>query len=522
MTLTKSLEVRASAPPSTAALGSFKDVGASARLGAPALVALSATTVAIAYHVALLVHVYQNAHFSGDDVITFCQIADKGFIQFVLTPLNEHFVPLHRLVAYLAHAGAPMSYGFALLVLTSFHVLGVVYLHGTLRVLERTLLPSEPARASSLLCTSPWSWVLLGLYAGHVYLSPLYGWWTAGLHRLPFIACALLGTYHYFRYRERDRPSDCLLCVLGLFAGLGFFVKAVLVPSYLLGLELCLWLATGRPPRKKHLLLLGACLAAFGALMLVWRAMQPAQMSELNLDPKVQRDFFAATAIILRDGAVGSIFSGGLFGLSVQAPSERVLASLMWGVLFVSTVFRRPSNLLVWGVLLLVLAPNVLLVSLSKHRTGEFGALAALLNQRYYFEMYFPVVLFLAVAGYRARWPKQGRAASSLTAAVAVLALSLVALNAWGSSRHFVNNAQAKRFIERLQADAARVAQRTGHPIRIVEGGVPAYIVAWPPEYAKASVVLPAMGIDVTLASAQDAAYQVLPTGELTAVTQTQ
>jgi hypothetical protein len=238
-------------------------------------------------------------------------------------------------------------------------------------------------------------------------------------------------------------------------------------------------------------------------------------MSELNLDPKVQRDFFAATAIILRDGAIGSIFSGGLFGLSVQAPWERVLATVSWATLFGYTVLRRPSNLLVWAVLLLVLSPNVLLISLSKLRTGDFGALAALVNQRYYFELYFPVVLFLAVAGYRASGPRQGLPMRASSAAAATLALSLVALNAYASSRHFVNNAQAKHYIERVRADAERVTRLTGSPIPIVEGGVPAYIVALPPAYARASAVLPALGIAVTIATTPEGAYRVLPTGAL-------
>jgi hypothetical protein len=202
------------------------------------VLAVAAAVVALWYHAALLRHVRSNAHFSGDDIITFGSMRALRLPEFLLTPINEHFVPLHRLVAYLANTVAPTNFDVALFILTAFHVLGVVYLHGSLRLLERLLLHEREA-GSRTLCVTQSSWLLLGLYASHVYLSPLYGWWTAGLHRLPFIAFALMGAFYYLRARDRGGWQGLALVAACLLASLGFFVKGVLVPFYLVGLEVC-------------------------------------------------------------------------------------------------------------------------------------------------------------------------------------------------------------------------------------------------------------------------------------------
>ncbi|HEY6557298.1 MAG TPA: hypothetical protein VI072_08490 [Polyangiaceae bacterium] len=529
--------------------------------------AAAAVVVALWYHAALLRHVRSNAHFSGDDIITFCSMRELRLSEFLLTPINEHFVPLHRLVAYLANTLAPTNFEIALFILTAFHGVGVVYLHGSLRLLERLLLHEDEAKAleSRALCVTQSSWLLLGLYASHVYLSPLYGWWTAGLHRLPFIAFALMSAFYYLRARDRGGWQGLALAAACMLASLGFFVKGVLVPFYLAGLELCLWLATRTAPRRKNVLFLLGSAGMGACFLLLWRHFQPEKVVELNLDLKVQADFLAANALIVRDGAVGSVFTGDLFDLANQRPAERWLASALWLGAILYTVAKRPSNALVWLVLCVLLLPNVLLVSLSKFRTGDFGVLAALVNQRYYFELYFPVVLCVAVAtlrlprsrtstsarnsipGRRTSGTKKvprpdwcvhrvcgalapsgapqtrnapvGRGTSAprswLTATAASMLLVLVASNAYSSSRQLIDNAQSKRFIERLQTDAARAGAEVGFPIPIVESRVPPHVVAWPPKWSKASVVLPALGVDVVVAREGAPAYQLLSTGEL-------
>jgi hypothetical protein len=276
-----------------------------------------------------------------------------------------------------------------------------------------------------------------------------------------------------------------------------------------------LWLVTRTAPRRKNVLFLLGSAGLGVCFLLLWRQLQPAKVVELNLDLTVQMDFLAANALIVRDGAFGSVFTGNLFDLADQRPAERVLASLLWLGVIVYTVARRPKSALVWLVLCVVLLPNVLLVSLSKFRTGNFGVIAALVNQRYYFELYFPVVLLIAVASLSLPRSRASTPRSWLTATAASMLLILVANNAYSSSRQLIDNAQSKRFIERLQTDAARAGAEVGFPIPIVESRVPPHVVAWPPEWSAASVVLPALGVDVVVAGAGMPAYQLLGTGEL-------
>jgi hypothetical protein len=168
---------------------------------------------------------------------------------------------------------------------------------------------------------------------------------------------------------------------------------------------------------------------------------------------------------------------------------------------------------------------NVLMVSLSGHRTGKFGLSIPLLSDRYYWELLFVLVLFSAVAFQQAgpskssQWLGQGRRRGWLLALAVSGATGAVAVRSYQSLkadtvRTFADYGRARRFVHHVQHDSD-VILRTNHSIRLVEGQVPAYIVMHPPEVCRHSAVLRALGIPVTVSGPGPGVYRLLPSGEL-------
>lgn len=478
--------------------------------------------VVVGFNAALFAHVVQNAHFSGDDIITLDRAHSTPLREFLLTPIGEHFVPLHRLVAYLADAWFPMSYSFAMLVMEAFFLLGVAYLGRILGLLE--VIAHEPGTPSDdqanarigWLPRSQAGWLLIGLYSVNAYLGALLGWWTAGLHRLPMIAFSIMSIHYYLVFRRSRALRHALTCSLCLLFGLGFFLKAILVPYCWLGLELCLFRLTSPAERRKNLGFVLAWVAASFVYVVVWWQLQPAQVREINWDIGTQLDFLSVTSSILRDGAFGSFYGLELFHRGHQFPFERVVSSLFWIALIAFTIQRHARNAHVWLVLSGLLVLNVLVISMAKHRTGSVGALAALLNQRYYFEFYFLIAIFVAVALARAsdagkRPTLEARLGSGWPMTVlSSLLLALVATRSLVASRGLYQNRKARTYIEHVLADSSRLRAETGGPLSIVDDQAPADVLNW-----AVSRILPAFGVDVKVAPPGPGVYKVLPSGEI-------
>ena len=73
--------------------------------------------------------------FNNDDLDNFMFMRSTGFWQFVLTPTNVHYVPLHRLLTWLVYHLDPMNFAVAVAVLMAFHLGTLVYLARSLHLL---------------------------------------------------------------------------------------------------------------------------------------------------------------------------------------------------------------------------------------------------------------------------------------------------------------------------------------------------------------------------------------------------
>jgi hypothetical protein len=499
----------------------WTNVLSSAR-GATVMLAVSTLLIICIFTSAVLVLMYQSSHFIGDDLIALSMAHSMPFREFVLEPIGEHFIPLHRLTAYLTDALAPGNFVAALVVLYAFHAVSMVYVYRTLLLLEPRmhLGPSSRAAEPLRLLQEPASWLLFGLFYVNVFVGSLYMWFTAGLHRLPFIAFSSVAVYYYLRFRGSGATRHALVCATAIVLSLGFFTKGVLVPWYLLALEVCLWSGTSRAQRRRNLILAGALVAATGVYASLWSAAQPAVVQAVNTDLRFQLEYLAVTWKVLASGIVGDVYRA-----HGQLTPAAVFAALLLPVAAVYTVCKRPRTALTWSILCGLLLVNVLMVSLSKHRTGAYGLVIPLVSDRYYYEVAFILTLFAAVfieqmgPSRFGRWLRQGQLKAWLVAVVVSGVTGGVAVRSYESLKAdagatFSDFRRARTFVHHVQHDSREIL-RTHASLRIVEGFVPAYIVMYPVEYCRNSAVLRALGIPVTVSPPGPGVHHVLASGEI-------
>lgn len=306
------------------------------------------------YTANLLVFVHGASYFREEDFDTMWLASVLPFDELLLLGIDEHFVPLHRLVSYVLYELAPMDFGAALLVLFGFQLLGVIYLYRVLKVVETSHISvsgselPEPITAATngLLLNRIESWVLLGLYCTYVYLGVLFLWFTAGLHRLPYIAASLIAMYHYLRYRHGRRLLDSLICFAATLCGFGFFTKGVLIPVYLLALELCFWKNTTAPARRTNFKLLGALLALSVCYLVAWKLLEDSHFTRVETDPLYQLEFLRLSWGMLRDSMVGGVFAN-----TPEWLPRAVIASAVCVTVVGYTIVRDPGTIVVWGLL---------------------------------------------------------------------------------------------------------------------------------------------------------------------------
>lgn len=483
------------------------EAGRRAEPSATPLWALAAFTLMLvtAFVSAILVASYRHAYFFGDDFIVLATARSRPMLRFLVEPFDEHIVPLHRLIAVLLDAIQPSNFGSTLLILYAFHALGIVYLYKTLLLIESLDHATDPVRADPasggrILLHSRASWFLFAAYGCHVYLGALYTWWTAGLHRFPYIAFSLMAIYYFLRYRRERSKFLALLCAASSVAALGFFTKAVLIPIYLLALEACLANGAQRRASRQSLrliLLLGLVNVAF---LWFWREIQPEHVRTLNTSFGFQLEFLKISWLVLCESTVGIIHANG---------DERLALSVaLWVAALLYTVGRRPSNAFVWGALALLLVLNVLLTSLPKGRTAAYGMTIPLLSFRYYYELLFLVAVFAALAFQRAR------TAIELPSWLPVLGcIALIALPA--SSAYFngtsviqsTNGAKTRVFVRRVKLESQRIAKSHPGPLHFVNALAPPHVGC------TLDVLLAALRIDALPASRGPGVFVVSSSG---------
>lgn len=373
--------------------------------------------------------------FSNDDLDNFLLARRSGFLEYVLTPTDVHFVPLHRLLSWGVYYIAPMDFSLAVAVLMAFHVGALVYLYLTLR-----LLGAGDAGKLLTCVYSASALIVFGLI-----------WWAHAQHRAPYVLLDLCAVYHYLAWLRSKKPLHLAIAAGAFVLAFGAYEKAVFIPvhMFLIG-----WLANRsaflpRPWKAAALPALLLCVA--GVYTLLYFHLQPTgrldaveQLRAVQANANYQkmngasaeklREMSQLSPVDLRlhflkasarsDLEFLKVMAGASMGLSIDGArdipfngySKRlIMMLLLYGGLYIFSLWRIPGSAWIMVLLPLVLLIDFLPIALSTR--GTFFGESITHQYRFYYEEWHLVVLFAGL------WCRQ------LYAAFPSLGLSRIAWN---------------------------------------------------------------------------------------------
>lgn len=382
--------------------------------------------------------------FFSDEMESLYRLRSHGLASFLWQPLNVQLVPLHRLGTWLLHALFGMSFEVHVV---AMWLLSLAYLWTLRRVLSQLV---GAGALSALLVLFAASY---GIFGANLL------WFSSCLHRLPYAIATLLAYDVWLRLRvQRPFRAAVGIALLTLIAE-GFYAKGVLLPFYVVALELCLLTRPGHPAdnsaaqlRHRGLALAPTLLAAIGLAVLAQRA------ANAELGTAGSSWFgvtFSATWRVLVASLVGGVRPEQFAALpSFPAVATGVLFAL---ALMLASVARRPRNVVVWGVVLTCAFGNGLVLSFS-NRGQIWGPLVAV-SYRYYLDITMVVLPMVAIGLADLRLPTLRPTAVAATVTGAAMALSVAQV---GSFRQLVahdlrGHLKTRQVVDRLRSEVMRV-----------------------------------------------------------------
>ena len=469
--------------------------------------ACATAAIAVVFTCALLRYAWLHGYFYGDDYTAFL-LARLGHLpEALFVPVGGQVVPLHRALAFFVWRVAPMNYALALTVLMAFHVLGIVYLY----------------RLLTTIGASPFNKLLVSLYACYPLMGPNLVWFSAGVHRFPYVAFSLVGMYHYVLYRRDGRGRHLVVLGVSTLIALGFYPLACLIPIYCVGFEFAeRW--TRRDPVDRIFQSRGAGeWLVLGSLVLVTVAMgawsqtllDPAQR-RINTDVPYVLSFLAHTWRLYANSLVGRI-------LEPNDGRSSWLVGVGWGLFALYSVRAAPRLAVVWAIGCFLVTVNLLILGVSD-RTVFFRDLI-IFEYRHYFDFTFVAVLFLGLLLHRlgALMPETASGATPAWLAPACVVAGLViAVRVSVGYEGFLRAArfnpymdETRTYMRTLQGDLAQL-HAEGHPIRLADAKIPRCLdpldfnIIWLSQLAQ---ILP---YDMTFVADDQADYTVEADGHLT------
>lgn len=155
--------------------------------------------------------------FNNDDLDFFACLQKGDLLQLMLTPLNGHWTPFHRLSSWLVYRPGAMRFELMVAMLLAFHLMAVIYLRATVAKLGAGM------SANLIACG----------YASCAFL--LYG--MLGIAnaqlRVPHVALCAMAIYHYVAWLKGGGKRHVSLAAIAFLLDLCVYQKAVLVPVYM-------------------------------------------------------------------------------------------------------------------------------------------------------------------------------------------------------------------------------------------------------------------------------------------------
>jgi hypothetical protein len=459
-----------------------------------------AGVLALAYTSILVWFCHRNGSFRGDDLLFFADARLRPFLDFITQQMDVHAVPLHRAATYLVPRFGRPRYDALLFCMLAVHAAGLVLLY----------------RALQAFVPNPVNAVATFWYASFVDLGSVFLWWTAALHRLPYVSLSALALYGYARFRRGHSPAWAACVVASVVVALGFFEKGILTALMLGAIEAALFFETDPRDRRANWLLIGGLAFVCALHLAVWRKAVGSSWSAMAVDATSIWPYALASFHMLLSGTVGRV-------------SEWVWpATLLWAALLAVTIRRAPRTALLWAAGFLVVTASLLSTGISVPRLQVWGMLLPYYCHRYYPDVMFDIVVFFALVWQRA-FPSgasalRGRRSRWLSAASAIMAMTALALVSIKSSfrlmsTQYADTLQTKRYVDNVVSDMEPL-ERERRPVLFVDGTMPMFINPLGGETARHSVLLYALGYNVRFVDARIArhrrdVYRISDTGVL-------
>lgn len=406
-------------------------------------------TAFIAFQV---VYARSNSYFIADDYDHFINAATLPLLQVITTPIDIHYVPLHRLFSVLITKIAPLNFDVALAVLLTFHGLAIGLLYRLLQTLS----------------ASPMNALIVLLYACSPFVLDSLMWWSSGIHRFPYIFLSLASLYTYVLYRDGHRWVHLACCLLAFLLALGFYSKALIIPLYVIGLELCLspWSDFRRLCKR---LAIGGCMLVLSVSYILWY-LKFAPVMQQGPSPSIP----VGLEIVLFNFKV---FAGVLTFHKYE--SGPLLNAALAGALLIAVVisaFKTRRALLIWAVLLSCIGMNFAMIAFSG-RGQAFGVFISY-ALRYYFEVMFLIALFMGLLYSTLRSLPSSETRAWHWFALAACTLYVTTLG-WISSTYrseiyASSHLASARYMHHLLADLDLLAAE--RPLRVAQGNLPGYV----------------------------------------------
>ena len=384
----------AAAAPAIVALAAWR-----ARTGALAIGAGAAAVIAgcVAFQGLLA----SGSFFAGDDWLHLVKAhgatLEPGYLG---DPVFIHYAPGLRFGYWALQQVAPADWGVALAAL-------LLLLAGSLLLFHRISIQLFGERRSNL--------VVLLLFGSSVTLVTSFLWFADGLHKLPSTFLSLLAIHAWLRHRENGSRAALALSVAAVSLGLLFYVKVILVPLYLVLIEVLL---LRRPTRLWTL-------AAFAPPIAVYLWNYAAGYAALAGD-RPELGLVAEYVWTAWHRGAAPALAGIYVGLDERALA--IVGAIAVQIAIVAIVWHRRRAWRVWVFAAIAFIANASLVGLG--RLESFGFERVAWDPRYHTELAWllPLALAFAFRDYTFRRRRVATAAIVLYAVLATVTGTLMAL----------------------------------------------------------------------------------------------
>ena len=322
------------------------------------------------------VYIFRHSDFTNDDLDSLLLMRNSAFWSFLVTPIDVHFVPMHRLLTVLVYWLSPMNFGITVFISTGLHIATIVYLYRLLRLLD----------------VGQASWLVVCCYA--ISVVPFFGmiWWAHAEHRFPYVFFAVYAAFHYLTWLRQGGRWHFLACVIAFFIGLGFYEKMVLLPAQMVAFGL-FW-----NPRKfvtewRHSMAIPFFIGILSLVYVVLYLSLKPQAGHVSIVLAVEAivEFIKMLGISITGVSLVDLSPTDQIGWSGQA----LFSVILWSAVFIFSVVRCRRSFWIWLGLLGILCLDYLPIALS-NRVYLYAFVIAH-QYRFGFEELFVVAIFLGL-----------------------------------------------------------------------------------------------------------------------------